>query len=27
MAPQCPGITEQKTSMAETDGTCTAPKR
>jgi hypothetical protein len=27
MAPQCPGITEKKTSMAETDGTCTAPKR
>ncbi|MFN8707187.1 MAG: ferredoxin family protein [Planctomyces sp.] len=27
MAPQCPGITEQKTSMAETHGTCTAPKK
>lgn len=27
MATQCPGITEQKTSMAETHGICTAPKR
>ena len=27
MAPQCPGITEQKTSMAETHGSCTAPKK
>jgi hypothetical protein len=27
MASQCPGITEQKTSMADTHGACTAPKR
>lgn len=27
MASQCPVITEQKTSMADTDGLCTAPKR
>ena len=27
MATQCPGITEQKTSMADTHGQCTAPKR
>ena len=27
MASQCPVITEQKTSMADTHGICTAPKR
>jgi ferredoxin len=27
MAPQCPGISEKKASMADELGTCTTPKK